>query len=95
MSGTFQRLQESLSQAKESASEKFNNVATVNEKVLDMWPNTVDVTKKSNRMTTDHGVKVQDTDHWLKVTSEKKTGPALLEDQISREKIHRCMFTLL
>jgi len=94
MSGTFQRLQESLSKAKESASEKFYNVATVNEKVLDMWPNTVDATKKSNRMTTDHGVKVQDTDHWLKVTSEKKIGPSLLEDQISREKIHRCMFSL-
>ncbi|KAA8910803.1 catalase-like domain-containing protein [Sphaerosporella brunnea] len=89
MSGTFQRLQESLSAAKEAASETFNDVTTTNEKILDMWPNKVDQTKSGNRMTTDTGVKIQDTDHWLRVVSDKQEGPALLEDQIAREKIMR------
>jgi len=92
MSGTFQRLQESLNSAKESASQKFNDVTTTNEKILDMWSNTYDTTKSSNRMTTDIGVKVQDTDHWLRVVSKDTNGPSLLEDQIAREKIHRCRF---
>lgn len=42
-------------------------------------------------MTTDHGTKVQDTDHWLKaIDANGRVGPSLLEDQIAREKIHRC-----
>jgi catalase len=90
MSGTFQRLQEGLNAAKESAQQKFNDVTTTNEKILDLWPNTKNMTKSSNKMTTDHGVKVQDTDHWLRVVSEKSQGPNLLEDQIAREKIQRC-----
>ena len=92
MSGTFQRLQEGLNNAKEAASQKFNDVTTTNEKILDMWPNVADASKEGNRMTTDHGVKVQDTDHWLRVSSENHIGPSLLEDQIAREKIHRCMW---
>lgn len=91
MSSTFQRLQESLNDAKRSASQKINEVTTTNEKTIEMWPNTVDAQKKENRMTTDAGVKVQDTDHWVKVVGEDgKHGPSLLEDQIAREKIHRC-----
>ncbi|KIJ68684.1 hypothetical protein HYDPIDRAFT_147131 [Hydnomerulius pinastri MD-312] len=43
------------------------------------------------QLTTDHGLKISDTDNWLKVISEdgKQNGPMLLEDQIGREKIHR------
>lgn len=89
MSSTFQRLQESLNFAKEAASHKLNDVTTTNEKILDMWHNTADVSSSKNKMTTDHGVKVQDTDHWLKVVSQNQHGPSLLEDQIAREKIHR------
>ncbi|KAG2155464.1 catalase-like domain-containing protein [Suillus clintonianus] len=42
-------------------------------------------------LTTDHGVKVADTDNWLKIIGENggSNGPMLLEDQIGREKIHR------
>lgn len=89
MSSTLQRLQESLNAAKESASHKINDVTTTNNKILDLWPNTIDAMKSSNRMATDHGVKVQDTDHWLRVVSDKQQGPSLLEDQIAREKIMR------
>ncbi|KAG6812079.1 catalase A [Tricholoma furcatifolium] len=42
----------------------------------------------SSGLTTDHGVKISDTDTWLKVSNGDTTGPSLLEDQISREKIH-------
>lgn len=91
MSGTFQRLQESLADAKRSASQTINDVTTTNEKTIEMWPNTVDIKKKEHRMTTDAGVGIQDTDHWLKVVGEDgKNGPSLLEDQIAREKITRC-----
>lgn len=89
MSSTFQRMQESLAAAKQSAQQKINDVSSVNEKVIEMWPNTVDVEKKGNRMTTDHGVKVHDIDNWLKISNADKQGPALLEDQIARERIHR------
>ncbi|KAH8884950.1 catalase [Thozetella sp. PMI_491] len=42
-----------------------------------------------SRITTDYGVKQSNTDDWLKVVSEDKTGPMLLEDAFGREKIHR------
>ncbi len=87
MSSTFQRMQESLAAAKQSAQQKINDVSSINEKVVEMWPNTVDVEKKGSRMTTDHGVKVHDIDNWLKISSADKQGPALLEDQIARERV--------
>jgi catalase len=87
MAGTFQRLQESLNEAKAAAAHKINNVTTVNEKILDMWGNTVSVEKSGNRQTTDAGVKVEDTDHWLKIVGGEKQGPGLLEDQIGRERV--------
>jgi len=40
-------------------------------------------------LTTDSGQKVSNTDTWLKVANDKQGGPALLEDQHGREKIHR------
>jgi len=40
-------------------------------------------------LTTDFGVKQSNTDDWLKVATEDKTGPMLLEDGHGREKIHR------
>ncbi|CAM1505032.1 Fc.00g106690.m01.CDS01 [Cosmosporella sp. VM-42] len=44
---------------------------------------------KDSRITTDYGVKQSNTDDWLKVHREDKTGPMLLEDPHGREKIHR------
>jgi len=96
MTGAFQRLQESLNEAKIAATHKVNEVASMNEKIVEMWPNKVSVEKSGNRSTTDSGTKVYDTDHWLKVVdpSSGHHGPSLLEDQIAREKIHRCMYHL-
>ncbi|KAI1365194.1 catalase [Xylaria arbuscula] len=44
---------------------------------------------KDDRITTDFGVKEATADEWLRVVSEDKTGPMLLEDSYAREKIHR------
>ncbi|KAF8655852.1 hypothetical protein AX16_002935 [Volvariella volvacea WC 439] len=55
-------------------------------KVADLQKDTVEADK--TKLTTDHGVKIPNTDDWLKVT-KGNAGPSLLEDQISREKIHR------
>ncbi|KAF6764798.1 catalase [Ephemerocybe angulata] len=57
-------------------------------KIKDLKRNMVHPTS-SSQMTTDHGVKISDTDHWLTVSNGSNPGPALLEDQIAREKIMR------
>jgi catalase len=58
-----------------------------NGKVQDLKRDTVDINGKKGVITTDTGVKVSDTDDWLKVSTEHRTGPMLLEDQIAREKV--------
>lgn len=42
---------------------------------------------KNDRLTTDYGVKQTTADDWLKVVSEDKTGPMLLEDPFGRERV--------
>jgi len=58
------------------------------DKVSDLKQNTKELSK-DDRLTTDYGVKQGTADDWLKVVSEDKTGPALLEDPFGRERIHR------
>ena len=41
------------------------------------------------RITSDWGVKQSNTDNWLRVTSDNKTGPTLLEDPFAREKVRK------
>ncbi|KAI7237211.1 Catalase-1 [Hortaea werneckii] len=47
-----------------------------------------DVHDPKNRITTEFGVTQNNTDDWLKVANNDKTGPMLLEDQGAREKIN-------
>ena len=56
-------------------------------KFEDMAKDTVNYHDEKNKLTTDFGVKVSNTDDWLKVVSDEKTGPMLLEDQVGREKV--------
>jgi catalase len=63
--------------------------AAGDKKQQDMAKDTKDVMDKNNRLTTDFGVKVDNTDNWLRVATEDTTGPMLLEDGHGREKIHR------
>ncbi|KAH0551245.1 hypothetical protein GP486_007455 [Trichoglossum hirsutum] len=58
-------------------------------KVQDLKRDTVDGNSKRGVITTDAGVSVSNTDDWLKLSTEHRTGPMLLEDQIAREKIMR------
>ncbi|KAJ4292441.1 catalase 1 [Kalmusia sp. IMI 367209] len=59
------------------------------QKIADLSAATKDVHNKDWRITSDYGVKQTNTDDWLKVVNEDKTGPMLLEDTFGREKIHR------
>ncbi|KAJ3716582.1 catalase-like domain-containing protein [Lentinula raphanica] len=61
---------------------------TSNAKIADLKRDTVTMSSSSG-LTTDHGVFVSDTDNWLRASDGNTIGPALLEDQIGREKIHR------
>ncbi|EKG13864.1 Catalase [Macrophomina phaseolina MS6] len=62
---------------------------TESKKIQDLHNDTKDYHDSKNRITSDWGVKQTSTDDWLKVASEGKTGPALLEDAFGREKIMR------
>ncbi|KAJ2895444.1 hypothetical protein MKZ38_006589 [Zalerion maritima] len=57
-------------------------------KAAQLKGNITEANQKS-RITSDYGVKQNNTDDWLKVVNEDQTGPALLEDPFGREKIHR------
>lgn len=75
-----------------SISEKAKNMAGgQNKKVAQLSAETKDVHDGSYRITSDYGVKQNDTDHWLAVTSEDKQGPQLLEDPFGREKVRSAL----
>jgi len=73
-----------LSQATEKAKQMTGQTT---QKVADLSAATKDVHDKGYRITSDYGVKQTNTDDWLKVASEDKTGPMLLEDHFGREKV--------
>jgi len=57
------------------------------DKTTDLSQETKEMTNKS-RLTTDYGVKQTSADDWLKVVSNEKTGPMLLEDPFARERVN-------
>lgn len=63
-----------------------------NKKNAQLAENMVEVNAKAP-MTTDFGTKIENTDDWLRVSNNDKTGPMLLEDAIAREKV--CLDLLL
>ncbi|XDG01367.1 hypothetical protein ABKA04_000982 [Annulohypoxylon sp. FPYF3050] len=63
------------------AGEKGRKVADLDTVTQSVSPN--------DRVTSDFGVKMGNVDEWLRVASAEKTGPMLLEDSFSRERIHR------
>lgn len=68
------------------AQETLQNTASKDKKLVDLERNTANVHTKQC-LTTDHGVRINDTDHWLRSVDDDYTGPSLLEDQIAREKV--------
>ncbi|SMQ45471.1 unnamed protein product [Zymoseptoria tritici ST99CH_3D7] len=65
------------------------NGSVEGQKIADLAKDTRDYHDPANRITTDYGVKQNNTDDWLKVVNKDHTGPSLLEDHASREKINR------
>ena len=66
-----------------------------NKKIIDIERNTRNIHENIS-MTSDHGVKVENTDQWLRVIGNngKSVGPSLLEDQLAREKVYTIYFPL-
>jgi catalase len=61
-------------------------MASSNQKIKDLEKDIKTPSEKMH-MTTDFGHKIANPDNWLKVVSENRTGPHLLEDQQAREKV--------
>lgn len=57
-----------------------------NDKIDQLKAHMVEPTENS-RITSDYGVKQNNTDQWLRVATEDQTGPSLLEDTFGREKV--------
>jgi hypothetical protein len=57
-----------------------------NDKIDQLKANIVEPSENT-RITSDYGVKQNNTDHWLRVNSEDQTGASLLEDAFGREKV--------
>lgn len=68
------------------AQQATQSVSSKDKKIVDLSRDTVDV-HTNEPQTTDHGVRIENPDNWLKVASGCETGPSLLEDQIAREKV--------
>lgn len=68
------------------ASEAVQHTTSKDKKIVDLQHDTVSISDKLS-MTTDHGVKIENTDQWLRVVDDIHTGPSLLEDQLAREKV--------
>lgn len=68
------------------AQEAVQRASSKEKKRVDLEHDTANINMKQP-MTTDHGVRVENTDQWLRVVDDKHTGPSLLEDQIAREKV--------
>ncbi|KAJ7858839.1 catalase-like domain-containing protein [Mycena olivaceomarginata] len=71
-----------------SIKQAFSEMTSSNAKIANLQRDTVD-NKAGVGLTTDFGVKISNTDNWLRATDGKNhIGPALLEDHHAREKIH-------
>jgi catalase len=71
-----------------NAAEKAKDMTGAeSKKIAQLAADTKDVHDPSYRITSDYGVKQTNTDDWLKVASEGKQGPMLLEDHFAREKV--------
>jgi len=57
-----------------------------NDKIDQLKANMVEPSENT-RITSDFGVKQNNTDQWLRVATEDQTGPSLLEDTFGREKV--------
>lgn len=80
-------MQSVLESTVQKAGDAVSGGLSSNKKVKDLSDRMANPTSNSP-ITTDFGVKVLDTDHWLSASSNSTRGPALLEDGIGREKVN-------
>ncbi|TVY89553.1 Catalase [Lachnellula willkommii] len=78
-------MQNVLDGARQKAGEAVTSIMSTNKKTADMKPNMVEPTS-SDHLTSDFGVKQNNTDIWLHASTGDRQGPALLEDNFAREK---------
>ncbi|EEY16636.1 catalase-1 [Verticillium alfalfae VaMs.102] len=86
LSEGLKRVQESIMASANTATGGSNSTSNPKIAQLEEHSRTPD---QDSRLTTDYGVKQNNTDDWLRIVSDDHTGPGLLEDNASREKIHR------
>lgn len=79
-------MQNVLEGAGQKAGEVISGAMSTNEKIADMKVNYVEA-KSSDRLTSDFGVKQNNTDIWLSASTGDRKGPQLLEDNFAREKV--------
>jgi len=76
-----------ISSGLQKAQDVVKGAASKDKKVVDLARNTENVNESKETLSSDHGVAISDTDHWLRVVDKNHTGPSLLEDQFAREKV--------
>jgi hypothetical protein len=76
-----------LATASHVADKAKEMTGVTNAKVAQLQADTKDAHDPKNRITSDYGVKQNNTDDWLKVATEDQQGPSLLEDHFAREKV--------
>lgn len=74
-----------ISQAGQKAKEALTSAPS--SKKVDDLKNEFKETDKNARLTTDYGVKQTTADDWLRIVSDDKIGPSLLEDPFARERV--------
>ena len=79
-------MQSVLEGTAQKASEAISGAFSSNKKIDDLKININEPTS-SHRITSDYGVKQNNTDIWLAASSEGRQGPQLLEDHFAREKV--------
>ena len=70
----------------QKAQQALHSDGDAKQRQIDSQPLTKQVSDKQP-ITADFGTKQSNVDDWLKVASEDQTGPMLLEDNFSREKV--------
>lgn len=79
-------MQEILSGTAQKAGEAISGAISPNKKVQDLKQD-IQEQSSNGRLTSDYGVKQNNTDVWLSASTEDRQGPQLLEDHFAREKV--------
>jgi catalase len=78
----------SNSKAYETITSTLSKMTSSNDlKVKDLEHDLKNYHDGKNRLTSDTGVKQNNTDDWLRVVNDDQTGSMLLEDTFAREKV--------